>query len=102
MAERYAPGLQRIFYRAANFTTSLAVTANLIDPGLNNDVTILLKEVDKDNIPGLYYFEYTFHEGNYIAYFYEGDVLKWSQAYSIRKNVRCAISPFRGDNVIGG
>lgn len=101
MAERYAPGSQRIFYRAANFTTGLIVKVNLIDPDLNNEITILLGEVDEERVPGLYYFDYIFYEGNYIAYFYEDGVLKWSQAYSIRRNVSGSRSrPFLGPNVI--
>ena len=100
MAEQYEPGRQRIFYRAANFATGLTVTVNLVDPDLNNDTTIELDEVDMESIPGLYCFEYTFREGNYVAYFYEGGALKWSQAYSIRKNLVGGFRPFLGDNVI--
>lgn len=58
------------------------------------------EQIVKDHIPGLYSFQYTFQEGNYIAYFYEGGVLKWSQAYSIRKNVSGGIRPYLGPNVI--
>lgn len=100
MAERYAPGYQRIFYRAANFTTGLAVEVNLIDPELNNDVKIVLQEVDPVRVPGLYFFKYNFREGNYIAYFYEASLLKWSQAYSIRKEYKSGVKSFLGDNVI--
>jgi len=99
MAERYAPGCQRIFYRSANFTTDLVVTAKLIDPDLN-DVSISLEETNKVRIPGLYHFDFCFREGNYIVYFYEEDILKWSQAYSIRKNVEGGFRSFLGDNVI--
>lgn len=100
MAEQYEPGIQRIFYRAANFATDLIVTVNLVDPDLKNDVRIVLDEVDKEGIPGLYCFEHFFREGNYIAYFYEGDELKWSQAYSIRKESKGGFRSFLGSNVI--
>lgn len=86
MAERLEPGLQTIFYRAANFKTGLDITVRLLNPDFTKSVPIPLIEVDKEpgDFPGLYYFEYTFHEGNYVAYFYEVVTQRrWCQAYNI-------------------
>ena len=92
MAERYEPGIQRIFYRAANFASGLIIRVSFVCPDLIKSVGIILDEVDIIEFPGLYCFEFDFQEGNYVAYFYEGINLKASQAYSIRK-------PFVGDIV---
>lgn len=103
MAEIYLPGDNRIFYhiRTENYD-GVKVKVDLLDPDLNNQTNIELIPVI--GIPGLYYFNYTFREGSYVAVYYEikdGEVVrKWSQAYSIRKEVGGGFRPFLGDNVI--
>lgn len=95
MAERYEPGPQTIFYRAANFVPGLQITVRLLDPDFmkievsDEHGDPFLKEVDLVEFPGLYYFKYTFHEGNYVAYFHEVNPVEgterwWVQVYSIR------------------
>lgn len=97
MAEIYPPGINRIFYRATSFRIGLEIKANIIDPNLCSDIWMILTEIT--NVKGLYYFDFNFSVGPYIIYFYENNIEKWSQAYSIRKES----SGFRfslGDNVI--
>lgn len=98
MAEIYLPGVNRIFYRATAFKEGLTVTVDLLDPDLNNHIDILLIEI-KD-VKGLYYFDYNFREGPYIAYFYENGEGIWSQAYSIRKERSRGFGSSCGNKVI--
>ncbi len=87
MAEIYPPGDNRIFYHIRANSDSVSVRVDLLDPDLNNHTNIELTPAA--GIEGLYYFDYTFREGPYIAVYFEikNDIVvrKWSQAYSIRK-----------------
>lgn len=108
MAEIYPLGQNRIFYRTSPLSNPVEVTADLLDPDLNNHVHIVLEKVvdlDESIIPGLYYFEPFFSlEGTYIAIFYEDGVEKTSQAFSTRKIPTVSegggFRSFRGENVI--
>lgn len=98
MAEIYPPGVNRIFYRAKSFKEGLNVSADILDPDLNNHVSIPLIEIN--GVKGLYYLDYNFREGSYILYFYENGVETWSQAYSIRKESSKGFRASPGNNVI--
>ena len=99
MAEQYTPGLQRIFYKSTGLKEDLHIEVTLFDSALNNNATIELTEAK--NIKGLYYFDYTFYEGIYIAYFRENGAERGVQVYSIRKEVGGGgFRSFLGDNVI--
>lgn len=113
MAEIYPLGENTIFYRTATNPEPEEVTADLLDPDLNNHVSIELTKVrDSDGyiVPGLYSFKPIFSkEGTYVAVFYEGigedKKFTISQSYSTRKIP--AEGEFRirrsslGPNVIG-
>lgn len=98
MAEQYLPGTNRIFYKAWNFG-EVDVKVVLYDSKLNNHFnTVLTKAEDNDEvlIKGLYYFEYDFCEGVYVAYFYEKVEGKWEergvQVYNIREDFEGVIT----------
>ena len=100
MAEIYSPGLQRIFYRASSFREGQYVTVTIFNVELEKKVdNIVLTETTI--IKGLYYFDYFFDEGIYIACFRENMEEKKVQVYNIEKSLevgRFRTSP--GHNVI--
>jgi len=98
VAEQYIPGLQRIFYKSTGLKKGLDIEVTLFDSALNNNATIVLTEAD--DIKGLYYFDYIFYEGVYIARFREDGVESETQVYSIQKESSGGFRPFLGDNVI--
>ena len=107
MAEQYEPGKQRIYYRAGGFGTDVVVKVYFIDPDLKKSPLepITLTQVDKVNFPGLYYFEYDFLEGNYVAYFYEDTgrqlyyrlEIRWASGVNIDHGTTKTVIERKGD-----
>ena len=103
MAEQYEPGLQRIFYRSTSFKTGLTVHVELDRSKFDVDtVSIPLEEIS--NKMGLYYFDYVFQEGVYLASFFENGVGRGTQVYNIRSSGgfgSSLVRPYLGPSVIG-
>jgi hypothetical protein len=80
VAELYTPGKQRIFYRASALKQGLNVHVEIHNQDLNRSETVILVE---SVVKGLYYFDFVFNIGIYLAYFYENGQAKGIQVYNI-------------------
>lgn len=83
MAELYATGVNRIFYKSVDFNTEKVVTAYIWNPSMVKSALQTFTEIEL----GLYYLDYNFaNEGSYVGLFYENAV-------------RLAFSSFRVTNM---
>lgn len=82
MAEHYAPGLQKIFYRSTS-GKSVRVELYLSENNEKLEAEIPLTELIL-KFPGLYYFEYNFKAEVYLASFFENGIFKMSQVYYVK------------------
>ena len=90
-------GKNRIFYRAAAFKDGLIVTANILDPNLEEINNIEFVPIGK----GFYYYDYYFNkEGTYLVNFYENGIQMASQAYLVQLIVSSS-TVYKGSNVMG-
>lgn len=102
MAEQYEPGLQRIFYRSTSF--KIVNVRVELDRSKFDVATISIDLIEVPNKKGLYYFDYVFREGVYLASFFEKEIERGTQVYNIGSSDnsdRGLARPYRGPNVIG-
>ena len=80
MAELYTSGVNRIIYKAENFTTGATVTAFFWNPTLVKSALQTFVEIEE----GLYYLDYDFTQsGTYAAIFFENAIKKLPGTFRI-------------------
>jgi len=82
MAERYSPGLQRLWYRAADFREGVDVRGDIRGPGDIYQTGLVFTE----DSGGLYFLDYDFSVvGSYVVVISENGVKKTSQNFLVEK-----------------
>ncbi|MHA1169805.1 MAG: hypothetical protein ACTSPI_17570 [Candidatus Heimdallarchaeaceae archaeon] len=97
MAEKYSPGLVRLWYRATGFKEGIKVTGDFRGPERIRDTALeFIEEGD-----GIYHLDYCFPMvGSYVGIFLEDGIKKVSQNFNIEEPPRGGRFVPRGSNLL--
>jgi len=84
VAEHYAPGLQKIFYKSTSGKSGVVIRVELFLSEDDDQLEASLDLKESFKFPGLYYFIYNFSSEIYLASFFEDGALRASQVYYIK------------------
>ena len=96
MAEVFSTGVNRVWYRAAEFATDVDITVKFRKP----DGTLVgLVSVPESEDDGVYYLDYDFNElGQWLGVFFEGDLKTSSSVFHIVPKTSTAV-PYDGETM---
>jgi len=97
MAEKYPPGLVRLWYRATGFKEGIKVTGDFRGPEGIRDIALEFEEEGD----GIYFLDYHFPMvGSYVGIFLEDGIKKVSQNFNIEEPFRGGRLILRGSNLL--
>lgn len=93
MAESFSIGVNRVWYRAAKFSTDIDVTVRFRKP---DDTLVEPISVPESEDEGVYYLDYDFNElGQWLGVFFEGGLKTSSSVFHITPKVKDFV-PYEG------